>query len=421
MSPETFFDLLFHTVSQTESKSLSYMVSLLRSDFGVSISKQSLSERFNSKSEIFVRAVLSEVLQEEFSGLYSDKLLPEFSRIRIKDSTKFMTPRSMETDYRGGGGDPLRSRSKSGVSIQYEYDLKSGRIMDLNITSGARNDRTDAAESAENVDKGDLIIRDLGYFSTPVLKTFTEKEAFYLSRLESGTNVYDLDNEQISFKDIYKSMQKSGISRKEMFVYVGKTTKLSARLILQRVPEQVYEKRIRDKTIKSKGQGRGVLTEETKIRSRFNLFITNATESQLSIEQVFPLYRLRWQIELQFKIWKSVFKIDNFQEINKHRYLTMLYVRLLLIVISLQITYSLQRAYTHFDSTKIKILSLNKCLKTLKCLFDKIFDLLRLACNKAKETTKYIYERLSENHWLESKKEKLSSPDILELMISVSE
>jgi transposase len=69
---------------------------------------------------------------------------------------------------------------------------------------------------------------------------------------------------------------------------------------LQLVPEEVYEKRIREKTKKSKGQGRGQLTEETKIRCRFNLFITNAEESKLPANQIYPLYRLRWQIELQF-------------------------------------------------------------------------------------------------------------------------
>jgi transposase len=140
-------------------------------------------------------------------------------------------------------------------------------------------------------------------------------------------------------------MKKSGMIEKELFVYVGRDSRVPVRLILQLVPEEVYEKRIRDKTRKSKGQGRGELTEETKTRSRFTIFITNAEESKLSAKQVYPLYRIRWQIELQFKIWKSVFNITSCKEVKGHRYMTQLYIKLLLIIINLQITYSLQHAF----------------------------------------------------------------------------
>jgi len=147
MSPEVFFDMLFHTVSETEGGSLSYMVSKLQSDFGIRINKQSLNERFNEKSVFYVKEVLGEVLQEQFSNLYFPELLPNFSRILIKDSTKMLVPPSLESKYKAYGGD-IHSRSKAGISIQYEYDLKSGGITDLTITSGDRNDRTDAGETA---------------------------------------------------------------------------------------------------------------------------------------------------------------------------------------------------------------------------------------------------------------------------------
>ena len=420
MSPEVFFDMLCYTVSHKEQESLAYMVSLLESNFGVTITKQALDERFNEKCEAYVKAVLCKVLREHFAKLYSDELLPDFARIQIKDSTKFMIPAGLEDEYKSGGGD-VHSRSEAGISIQYEYDLKSGEISYLNITSGNRNDRTDAGETAGQMEKGDLIIRDLGYFSTLVLKSCTEQGAFFLSRLDCSTNVYDESENLLSFRDIYCSMQKNGMSEKEMSVYIGKQTKLPVRLILQLVPDEVYEKRIREKTRKSKGQGRGQLTEETKIRSRFTIFITNAEASQLSAKQAFPLYRLRWQIELQFKAWKSVFKINVFHKVKKHRYFTLLYIKLLLIIINLQITYSLQQAFVQPKPDKIKILSLNKALKTLVTLFDEIYKMLRGTYRKAMEIAQQIQNRLLKNHWLESKKNKLCFPEILQLIICKSQ
>jgi transposase len=215
-------------------------------------------------------------------------------------------------------------------------------------------------------------------------------------------------------------MQASRITLQEISVHAGKQTKLPVRLILQTVPDEVYAQRIREKTRKSKGQGRGQLTEETKIRCRFNLFITNAEEFRLSVKQVFPLYRLRWQIELQFKAWKSVFKIDTLHTMKEQRYITLLYVKLILIIINLQITYSLQQAFVQPKKDKIKLISLNKALKTLKTLFDKIFSMLRGTGRKARETAQYIQDRLLKNHWLESKKKKLCFPEILQLIICES-
>ena len=284
-----------------------------------------------------------------------------------------MVPSTLEDNYKSAGGD-VHSRSKASISIQYEYDLKSGGIPYLELTSGDRNDRRDAGETVDHMEKGDLIIRDLGYFSTPVLQHCMGKEAFFLSRLDSSTNVYDESGRLISFHDVYQSMKKSQITEMEMFVYIGKQTRLPVRLLLQFVPEEVYKKRIREKTQKSKGQGRGQLTEETRVRSRFNLFITNAQEFQLPSKQVVLLYRLRWQIELQFKIWKSVFKINSLHEMKEERYITLLYIKLLMIIINLQITYSIQYPFTQCKRDKIKLISLNKALKTLyiteiNCIF----------------------------------------------------
>ena len=53
-------------------------------------------------------------------------------------------------------------------------------------------------------------------------------------------------------------------------------------------------------------------SEEYKFMSRFNLFITNVPKETLPDEVVSVLYRMRWQIELIFKIWKSIFGIHLF-------------------------------------------------------------------------------------------------------------
>ncbi|GHV60204.1 IS4 family transposase [Bacteroidia bacterium] len=396
------------------------MVSFLQSEFGVKIKKQSLDERFGESCISYIKAVLKEVLNERLGSIYGSDLLNRFSRIRIKDSTKFMVPSTLESNYKGCGGD-VHSRSKAGISIQYEYDLKSGEITDLNITPGNRNDRTDAGATAADMQQDDLIIRDLGYFSTEVLTSCIRERAFFLSRLDASTNVYDSKNNPLSFKAVYKEMSETGVTQQEMSVFIGKNGRVPVRMLLRMVPPEIYEQRIREKTQKSKGQGRGQLREETKIRCWFNLFITNADEELLPAEHIFPLYRLRWQIELHFKTWKSVFRIDRLHRMKESRYIALLCAKLLLIIINLQITYSIQQSLNQKQSGKRRILSLNKSLKTLSSLFTEIFRMLRQTGRKAQTIAQNIRKRLSENHWLESKKNKLCFPDIIELFICKSE
>ncbi|KAA6344141.1 hypothetical protein EZS27_000695 [termite gut metagenome] len=420
LKPSVFFELLFYCASRTENSSLSFMVSYLESKFGIQIRKQSLAGRFTSQSVDYIQSVLKEVISERLNFIYSDRLLTGFKRVRIKDSSKIMVPSNMESNYPGCGGD-IHSRSKAGLSIQYEYDLKRGEITALSITAGNRNDRADAGQSASQMDAGDLIIRDLGYFSTDVFEKCLDSKAFFLSRLDASTNVYDMENKLISFKSVYKEMSESGILQKEMNVFIGKKKRVPVRLILGIVPEEVYKQRIRQKTQKSKGQGRGQLTEETKTRSRFSLFITNADREALPMEHAFPLYRLRWQIELNFKIWKSVFKIDKLQQMKEERYITLLLTKLLLIIINMQIIYSVQQFFADRRPDKIPIISLNKAMKTFSSLFDEIFSMFRQNYRKMTITAQNIMKRLSENHWLESKKKKQCFPEIIELFICKSE
>ncbi|KAA6301448.1 MAG: hypothetical protein EZS26_002435 [Candidatus Ordinivivax streblomastigis] len=74
-----------------------------------------------------------------------------------------------------------------------------------------------------------------------------------------------------------------------MNVFIGKKNWVPVRLILGIVQEEVYKQRIRQKTQKSKGQGRGQLTEGTKTRSRFSLFITNAGREALASDAFYIL------------------------------------------------------------------------------------------------------------------------------------
>jgi len=402
LSPTLFFDVMFYVASQTQNCSLEYSISYLERKYGIDMRKQSLDERFNEKTVTFVKTVLSKLLEAQFAEiLYKADFLKEFNHVRIKDSTKFNIPNNLAEHYKGCGGS--EGCLLAGISIQYEFDLKTGKILDLNITEAVRNDQTDAIETSENVCENDLTIRDLGYFSTSIFRKISEQKAFYLSRLNTSINVYKENGEVLDFQKLYENMIKTGIEICEKQVLLGRE-KFPVRMLIGIVPEHVYQERLRRKQKQDKKNGRK-MQEKTKLLYHFNLFITNAQADKLPLDKIMPLYWFRWQVELMFKNWKSVFSIHKFQKMKEARYITMLYIRLIFIVLNLQIINRVQSVISK-QKLKTNILSYKKTLQTLKTLFFKILKVLRSEQEKAVKCLEKIYNILSKNHWREERKNR---------------
>ena len=273
------------------------MVSHLNTNYGIDIRKQSLDERFTEKTVNFVKSVLKRLISEQFSDLlYCKEFLSIFHHVRIKDSTKFNVPANLASHYRGSGGSG--DTSDAGISIQYEFDLKTGQFLDLHVMKAVRNDQQDAKETAENVCENDLVIRDLGYFSISVLQTIAKQKAFFLSRLKSDVLVYDENGNEVDFEKLYKEISKCKIKKCERRVLISKD-QVPVRLYIGRVPDDVYQARIRRKEQEEKKKG-SQMKKRTKLLLRFNLFVTNVDAKQLPASNILPLYRFRWQVELCF-------------------------------------------------------------------------------------------------------------------------
>jgi hypothetical protein len=409
LTPEVFFDLLFYATSLCRNSSLEYLVSWLESKYRIVMSKQSLDERFTERAVNFVKRVLEQLIFSQFSDLlYSADFLSHFRHVRIKDSTKFNVPSNLAAHYSGSGGSG--STSDAGICIQYEYDLKTGKFLDLTITAATRNDQTDASETTENLCEGDLVLRDLGYFSISVLRAIIAKRAFFLSRLKTSVSVYHAifspadgeDYVEFDFKKCYESMIQHSVSKCDLPVLIGSKEKLPVRLYIGLVPQPVYEKRLRQRKIEEKKKGRQ-MTERTKFLLWFNLFVTNVEEDKLPLEKVMPLYSFRWQVELNFKFWKSVFSIHKLQKMKEERYITMLYIRLILIIVNLQIIYKAQ-SLLYEQEERDAVLSYQKALQTMQNSFFDLLNILRCKPEKASGFLDDLYRTLSKNHWREKRK-----------------
>lgn len=405
---------MLYCASHSQLCSLSQASSSASDVCGLKIAKQSIDGRFTGEAVAFVLDVLKEVLERQLNSVFCAEFLPQFNQVCIKDSTKFNVDNRLSGHYKGTGG---RIVTKACVCIQYEYDLRSGKILDLNVTEGVRNDAIDATETKGKINKTDLILRDLGYYNLSVLTGFAKAGAFFISRLNTSTSIYDLgQTDNLKFKELYAHMKKHKLTSCEKQVLVGKKNQEELRLIVAIVPERVYEERIKKVNEYNKFKG-WKTSDDYKARCRFNLFITNVASENISFEEVMLLYRLRWQVELMFKNWKSVCAIHKLQPMKYERFTCLLFAKLILIVVNLQIIRNLQ-GY-HFKKTS-QILSEYKCFKTLQDSFGILKSIWKERRKKSEKNLMKLIRIFSSNHWKENRKKRNNLSEIIDLFICKS-
>ena len=105
-------------------------------------------------------------------------------------------------------------------------------------------------------------------------------------------------------------------------------------MLIEAIPENVAEKRIKDAIVAGKRKNGYTPTKEYRIKSHYNIFITNVPEDMMPLSEVSKFYLLRWQIELIFKTWKSIASIDKVKKVKRERFECQLYAKLIWILLN---------------------------------------------------------------------------------------
>lgn len=293
------------------------------------ITTQSLQERINTKECVaFVKMVLQDIFQQRILEVVQSEieLLKSFNRVLVEDSSKWELSNLLQAHFKGHGG----NGSKSAIKINTIYDLLGGRFVHLSEHSGAKSDQTLGQETLEHLQKNDLIIRDLGYLKITNLDKIKQIGAFYLSRISGSTTIrLEKNGPPVSFGKLFDKKSIKGIL--DIYVYVG-TDKHYTRLVAYRVPKQIAAERKRKLNQHCKLKGHKTASENVS-RKGYNIYITNVSAEIWPPELLATIYRLRWQIELIFKSWKSQLKIDCMAGKDQHRILVLLYSKWIAILI----------------------------------------------------------------------------------------
>lgn len=115
-------------------------------------------------------------------------------------------------------------------------------------------------------------------------------------------------------------------------IQIGQMQRLPARLIALRTDPQTTAERIRklrQEALKTKQP----VSAKHLLLAHWTILFTNASQDLLSPLEAYTLLRLRWQIELLFRLWKTYSLVDESASENPWRILTELYAKLIAVLI----------------------------------------------------------------------------------------
>ena len=289
---------------------------------GIEISPQGLEQRFTDKAvkllEQVLRRAVSQVIESAPAAV---AVLQRFKGVYLRDSTVVSLPAELADQYAGVGGS---NGQTAAVKLQVRLNYSTGQLEGPVLQSGRTHDQSAPFQDSA-LPAGALSLADLGFFNLGQFKQADAQGVYYLARLKCGTKVYTLAGKCL---DVVPWLNAQGQARLDLPVRVGQQEQVPCRLLAVRVPQEVADQRRRQ--LYDQARKKQVPVSDERLAGvDWTLLITNVPADRLTLPEALVLLRVRWQIELLFKLWKSHAHIDEWRSHKSPRILCELLAKLI--------------------------------------------------------------------------------------------
>ena len=294
---------------------------------GVVITPQGLDQRFSESATRCLQKVLEAAVNEVIvSEAVAIPILQRFAAVYLDDSSTVTLPEELAEVWSGSGS--RQPESSAGLKLQVRLEYTCGTLHGPFLQDGRSNDRKSALQQMPVVAHS-LRMADLGYWSLDVLQERDSQDGYWLFRAQVQTKLYTQDGREWTLVELLQAIPDAEI---DIPVELGVKHRLPARLLAVRVPREVAEKRRRSLHKEARRRGQPVSTRRLALAD-WNIFVTNVPVELLTLREALVLARIRWQIELLFKLWKSHGQIDEWRSCKPWRILCEVYAKLIAMII----------------------------------------------------------------------------------------
>jgi hypothetical protein len=388
----TFTTGLLHTPDGT----LAQLAAFLSAACNTEVSPQALDERITAASVAFMQTCLEKALAMAKRPRAFDRgVLATFDHVYIIDSTNFDLHPSLRELFKGSSG----SASKAAMRIQLVLDYLTGRLYveigDTKLCDAPTLQRL-VANHVLDISGQCLFLADLGYFKLATFANINQHEQYFLSKCKFGVALQDATGAKLDLQALLKKAP----SALDLAVTIDTKT---YRLVGKKLPDELINQRLRKANQDARRKRGGRITDAYRLFLQYALFLTNLPPTY-DIDTLFTLYRIRWQIELVFKTWKSILAIHKIRSAKWERVLCAVYGKLILAALSTVITaaaetqrdgivVSLHRAMQHLRTVALPwaIASMQSASALAAFITEQILAILRL-CKKHRQINKPTIE-----------------------------
>ena len=315
---------------------------------GVRVSPQAIEQRFGAESAALLREVLQAAVGEVLSSEGpAPELLSRFQGVYVQDGTVISLPEELRDEWRGCGGSTPEA-GQSSLRVQVRLDLAQGGMQGPWLQEGRAAERSGEAHEAP-LPAGCLYNVDGGYFTLGEMRAHGQAGCWWLTTAKAGTLLID---ERGQCWDLVSFLRAQKGEEVDVQVSLGKRERLPVRLIARRVSAERAKRRRENARRCVEGKPKGVRRPNARKgraagakrqRQRkqrktgkarlllldWTILVTNVPQELLSVDEALVLARCRWQIELCWKLWKQVGKLDTWRSAKPYRILTEVYAKLL--------------------------------------------------------------------------------------------
>jgi hypothetical protein len=288
------------------------------------ISEAAFNERFNDRAAECLRRVVEKALNLLFAARpEAIPLVRRFATVSIEDVTIVGLPAELAESFPGcGGSDP--EAGQAGWKLLTRWDVTTGRL-EIRPPAPARDSERTLAEDLAPLPPNSLRLCDLGFFDLGRLAADQQRGIHFISRVPALVKVQHGQQAGVNVTDW---LDRQTDDRIDTEVVLGTKARLGCRLIALRLPQEVAEQRLRrlKKKLRKKGKK---LSDRQRVMCQWTVLITDLAAEAFTPEEICVLYRVRWQVELLYKSWKSGGGVDRTRGRRGPRVLCEAYAKLL--------------------------------------------------------------------------------------------
>ena len=230
----------------------------------------------------------------------------------------------------------VREPGKTGSQWRIHYSVKVPSLTcDFLKITEAKGQGTGESFFQYSIKKGDYIVADRGYARAPGIHHVSSKNAYVTVRVNTGAlPILDQDGRQFALLENITSLQNPGAVRYWKVLIPNRNTAIiEGRLCAVRKSNEAIN--IAHEKLNRNAQKKGhAIKPETLEYAKYVVVFTNYPEDLFSSAEILEWYRVRWQVELVFKRFKSIAQLGHLPKYSNDSSKAWLYGKLFVALLT---------------------------------------------------------------------------------------